>query len=81
MNGGHTAFQLRSHSKGTLLFGSMPPVDPDVVSRGKEHREDLPTNIGAAAALEVSWLCDRIPQTQLYELLQCLLTQVSIERS
>jgi len=79
-SGGHTALQLRSHSKGTLLFESMTPVESDVVSRGKEHCEDLPTNIGAAAALEVSWLCDRIPQTQLYELLQCPLTQVSIER-
>ncbi len=58
----------------------MPPVESDVVSRGKEFHEDLPTNSGAAAALEVSWLCDRIPQTQLYELLQCPLTQVSIER-
>ncbi len=80
-SGGHTALQMRSHSKGTLFFGSMPPVESDVMSRGKEHREDVPTNIAAAAALEVSWLCDRIPQTQLYELLQCPLTQVSIERS
>ena len=53
-SGGHTALQLRSHHTGTLLSGSMPPVESDVVSRGKERREDVTTNIGAAAALEVS---------------------------
>ena len=58
----------------------MPPVESDMVSTGKEHREDVTTNIEAAAALEVSWLCDKVPQTQLDELLQCPLTQVSIER-
>ena len=32
----------------------MPTVESDVVSRGKERREDVTTDIGAAAALEVS---------------------------
>jgi len=81
-SGRHPALQLLSHttSKGLLLFGSMPPMEQDLIYRGKELHKDLLTNMRAAAELEASWLCDRIPQKRLRKLLQCPLTQVSSKR-